>query len=378
MATLSSLLKKISTNWRPYMLASNEEKEAWKNLNNVILNSHALSSYYPININTVDPLFIEHDVDNDDPNMPNYVKKIFISEKKITPPGFLSEESILQGTANIPKLYMYVVFVDEHNTSENVPKEDIHYAYIYNFLNSRYYHIPIDRRYKFIKDFINQAKPNLDKVAKYFDTQPKKIGGGVDGIAFSIGNQRVLKIFMSDYIYKQYLKVLDRLHNKEDYAENEIMIYDVGEIGKFFNDKIYYCIMEKLHTFDDDSDEIAEAIGNIVNFIKIEIIELLTNSINKIDKDKVKNLDKSQITSFMNETYNKIINDHILNNSINDIENEYSNLNALWVKKLILEILSKVMTGRGDLHLGNLGITNQGVFKFFDPAHENWESKINL
>lgn len=360
------------------MLASNEEKEAWKNLNNVILNSHALSSYYPININTVDPLFIEHDVDNDDVSMSNYVKKVFISEKKIKPPGFISEESILQGTANIPKLYMYVVFLDENNTSENPPKEDMHYAYIYNFLNSRYYHIPTDKRFKFIKEFINQTKSKLDGISKHFDTAPKKIGGGVDGIAFSIGNQKVLKIFMSDYIYKQYLKVLDRLYKNEDYAENEIMIYDVGEIGKFFNDKVYYCVMEKLHTFDDDSDELAEAIGNVVNFIKTEIIEFLTDSINKVDKNKVKNLNKSEITSFMNETYIKMINDYNVSNSISDIENEYSNLNALWLKKLILEILSKVMTGRGDLHLGNLGITNQGVFKFFDPAHENWESKINL
>lgn len=52
-------------------------------------------------------------------------------------------------------------------------------------------------------------------------------------------------------------------------------------------------------------------------------------------------------------------------------------LRGNWLVKFIEEIILKYLTGRGDLHLGNLGVTNQGNFRYFDPAYTGWENRIN-
>lgn len=48
-----------------------------------------------------------------------------------------------------------------------------------------------------------------------------------------------------------------------------------------------------------------------------------------------------------------------------------------WLRTLIEEIAVKYLTQRGDLHLGNIGITNYGDFRYFDSAHPRWQNYIN-
>jgi hypothetical protein len=49
-----------------------------------------------------------------------------------------------------------------------------------------------------------------------------------------------------------------------------------------------------------------------------------------------------------------------------------------WLRLYIEEIIVKYLTSRTDLHLGNLGITNSGELRYFDPSYGNWVSKLNL
>ena len=44
------------------------------------------------------------------------------------------------------------------------------------------------------------------------------------------------------------------------------------------------------------------------------------------------------------------------------------NLKDNWLENLIEEIIHKINTGRTDLHTGNIGVTNYGQLRFFDPV----------
>ena len=68
----------------------------------------------------------------------------------------------------------------------------------------------------------------------------------------------------------------------------------------------------------------------------------------------------------------KSINIKSINESLKD------SLNSDWLQFLIEEITLKYLTGRGDLHSGNLGLTNYGVFRYFDPSWHGWQTGLNL
>ena len=61
-----------------------------------------------------------------------------------------------------------------------------------------------------------------------------------------------------------------------------------------------------------------------------------------------------------------------------DVEKGISNLNKTWLQSFVEEILMKYLTGRTDLHLGNLGVTSYGELRYFDPSFANWNSDINI
>ena len=43
-----------------------------------------------------------------------------------------------------------------------------------------------------------------------------------------------------------------------------------------------------------------------------------------------------------------------------------TNLRPSWLPSLIQEVLMKNVIGRIDLHMGNIGVTSYGEFRFFD------------
>jgi len=172
-------------------------------------------------------------------------------------------------------------------------------------------------------------------------------------------------------------------------AKTEAMVYESGILGYVKNQPIYYYIMEKMDpVLNPDSglstqsvdaigyiaSEIAKIIKN--NFIdKINTMrkiirkeelsqkskDILKRNINLISRQIFSSLHKNEIIDLYKETVDK---DKILRNN--------------WLFFLIEEIVVKVITGRGDLHMGNIGVNSQGFLRYFDPAHELFETRINL
>jgi len=83
--------------------------------------------------------------------------------------------------------------------------------------------------------------------------------------------------------------------------------------------------------------------------------------LSKIDIEKNFN----QLAPHIEKLVNEII-EH--NKDYLEYYTETYKLNNNWLNRFVEEILVKLLTGRNDLHIGNLGITNNGYFRFFDSA----------
>ena len=89
------------------------------------------------------------------------------------------------------------------------------------------------------------------------------------------------------------------------------------------------------------------------------------------------------------EKINKIskdISDYISNHKIYKLNiymigKSVSGLKPEWVFLLVKEIILKFLSGRCDLHIGNVGVTKNRKsreFRYFDPAFEGLNSSIHL
>ena len=67
-----------------------------------------------------------------------------------------------------------------------------------------------------------------------------------------------------------------------------------------------------------------------------------------------------------------------LGNTAFDYIESAEDLRSDWLESLAEEFIMKYLTGRTDLHAGNIGLTQYGNFRYFDPAYSHWTSNINV
>ena len=244
-----------------------------------------------------------------------------------------------------------------------------------------------------IEDFIIKHKSKLDAIRKWFKHEPKELGGGADGTAWDIGGGRILKIFSDPVSYNHAIQAMYRLHHNPSLAKTEAMIYDAGEIGKFDNFPIYFYVMEKMFPVTEIS-ELEEDLTHIVSIIvgkiykdrdfwrEIKKKDLKANA--NLISDKVKEAAHryaNQIKDKYKALVSNIENTYLLNKIKVNKENPGEHvvpLNKDWLVYLAEEVIIKYLTGRTDLHMGNLGVTSYGEFRYFDPAFKNWTSNVNM
>ncbi len=142
------------------------------------------------------------------------------------------------------------------------------------------------------------------------------------------------------------------------------MIYDTQELPNFNNKKIYYYIMEKMRpinsldqfTYQNIRSVIATIYNNVISDF-VEVGKLKENmDVNEISKFIMKNIIK----------FKKIITDKYGVKFLKSIKQDNTTLKDNWFELLVEEISIKLLTGRNDLHGGNIGLTNFGEFRFFD------------
>lgn len=349
-----------------------EETEAWLNQNSDILNSFNVLSFKDYQKDSYSHTIVFHSMEKFD------MKYSIISLDKKPSDNILFDiknEGFLKGYKNIPSLYIYTAFESAFKTIP-ATKEMVPYKFLDEALHSIAGRSMDNKLFENEKlTFINNNKNTLDKLISSFAYRPKKIGEGDDGIAYSISPSLVFKIFKDQFNFIKTKDAFERLHKNPELGKNEAMIYDVGILGNFLGTTIYYLIMEKMEPINQGMKKhLAPIVGAIGTYIRKN--EDIFKNISKKLYD-IKN--HGNIKSYLDSESEKI-KDYIYNNYSDEIETieGAEDLNKTWVKSLAEEILFKYLTNRGDLHLGNLGLTNYGKFVYFDPAHESWEDGLNV
>lgn len=303
----------------------------------------------------------------------------------------ISSVSYLKGVGDIPALWIFSgPYVSEIS---NLPSKQIAF---YEWVSRSISRITGDSFddddfLTNIEDFIIKHKLKLDAIRKWFKYRPKELGGGADGTAWDIGDGRILKIFSDPVSYNHAIQAMDRIHHNPYLAKTEAMIYDAGEIGKFDNFTVYFYIMERMvpvieiFGIKEDLRHIVRAIvGKIYKerdfWREIKKKDLKADA--RLIRSKVKEAAHRYAAEIKDKALVKNIeNTYLLNKVKVNKENPEEHivpLNKDWLAFLAEEVIIKYLTGRTDLHMGNLGVTAYGEFRYFDPAFQNWTSNVNL
>jgi hypothetical protein len=283
--------------------------------------------------------------------------------------------SVLQPSSGISKINVFqIITEDVKYKSENFPKDLSHDNFLLPMFNHFFtgkFH-PEDIQL-FARDFIMKNKNKLNQIRRSFETEPVELGTGSDGSAFSIGSDKVLKIFRDEGAFRSSQATMERLWKQPEIAGTSAMVYDAGKLGDFGNEKrnypIYYYIIEKMHPILDVINvdlfkQLLVAIKNsaikhkdvlfplrkhIEEKKNIDIVAKYVKSLAKTITDELMNSDTKEVISYVNQ--------------VSEIE-----LKSNWVDRLVEEILFHIVFSNTDLHMGNLGLTNNGEFRYFDPS----------
>ncbi len=295
--------------------------------------------------------------------------------------------AMLKATPPLPPLWLQIGRT-EYESRPSVPVELGHYAWLAEGINQI---LGTSSKEDLIK-FLANNRLKIDRVRRSFETQqPKYLGGGADGAAFDIGGGKVLKIFRDDISYEKARLAFDRLHKSPSLAKTEAMIYDVGELGRFggYPDDptsgrmVYYYIIEMMKP-------IRELFGGAWNTPISRILTSIAEHIKGIKDSKLRALKKAIQDPEKADLIRKVVKEESLKIA-EDIRRDYSlkhdvveagrvipNLKSNWLELYVEEVIMKYLTGRTDLHQGNLGVTGYGELRYYDPAYGGHESEINI
>ena len=367
------LTELINTNFR-YFLSRNYgakiiDMENWAQANETVLRQckglNWQDSYERLDATMGDSLFIIPKKPEDNPNW--------------------QPLAALQGNGPIKplKIYKWIGIRGREPVETHTPKIG-HFGFLVEAIN-KITGITWPKLTGTVEKFISDNLQTLNKIRSQFQTEPRELGQGSDGIAYDIGPDRVLKIFHSTAAYEAAKNAMNRLWKTPPAAGTEAMIYDIGELGSIFTPAtpnrreftyhIYYYIMEKmtparsvidkltLGTFIDLLWETAINNANLKTLSDQYNYAVISKDNNKISEISAEIKKQSGLVASEVKQINPELISHI------EQLTAKQKLKSNWLAKLSEEIIWKLITDRTDLHGGNLGITPNGEFRYFDPVY---------
>ena len=274
----------------------------------------------------------------------------------------------LKGVGKVPTLYIYSIRYLEKSLHGDLLQSSKLFATYSFFIDSIKGWIDQTK----LEKFISEKKSVLDYLLGQCAKPPVFLGQGTEGSVFDIGGQRVLKILANNtYAYQKALESIDRLHTSHRLGKTEAMIYDAGIVGEFDRNTYYYILMEKMQpvsNFPNERRKLRSVMTKISDVIDTEPVFKKLRDVVKGDTPySEKTIDKF-IKRFIPQMVAKI--DKLYSEYYLKELGENLNLSDKWLERIIEELIVKYITGRTDLHLGNLGITKSRELRYFDPTYK--------
>jgi hypothetical protein len=280
----------------------------------------------------------------------------------------------LVGSGNIKPLLVYKYIEEERTPSQAHSKIIGHFGFLVPFVQKFTLVQDYDRLRRMTEDFVYANWGALHRIRSQFKNEPRELGRGEDGIAYSIGPERVLKLFTSHNAYKAAVNAIQRLWNQPESAGTEAMIYDAGAFKPFQDDfgatTTYYYIIEKMTPSREVINQ--DILESLITYIKRYAKQvILKTEWYKFDIDpsigpKIAP-EIRQASEIIDEGIRKNYTGLMLIKRIEE-QAKSKHLKSNWLARLAEEIIWKLITKRTDLHSGNLGITPHGEFRYFDPT----------
>lgn len=295
----------------------------------------------------------------------------------------IASQAILSPSGPIPQLWLWIGKAIQGKIYEPAVAQDVWLAEAMARMFDAYGVEQTQDRDAKVIEFIKRNRATIDKIRSAFAKQPVRLGAGADGVAYDIGQDRVLKVFKDRQAFVKAMEAIKRLHKQPQVAKTEAMIYDAGLLGSFqrYEDQtfdIYYYIMEKMTPLRDYygvDEEVRKILKYVATYIRndAETFQDLKQQIR--DPEDLDNVKKEVARLAENMAAGLMARSGSL---LDKIEDKIPTLRRGWLSSYIEEIMIKFITGRGDLHMGNLGVTSYGDLRYYDPSHEDWTDAINV
>lgn len=279
--------------------------------------------------------------------------------------------SILKGISPIPTLYLFVMEEEEFEPRA-YPKELGHYSFIMQAFIQMFPALKSESKEQFtsnIFEFVETNKTAIDKLRRRFTHEPTYINAGSDGAVFIIGPDRILKLFKDASAYRAAVDAMGRVFKGHQTGKTEAYVDDAGMLGTFYDSPVYYYVQERMETLTDlfaDDLDAGGYMGEILKEVKDEfyrnkpILERLRKLVNH---PRMPEATKTIATRIAGRVKRYIA------DRIKYVEAVLGDrVRQDWFERLVEEMVVKYATGRTDLHMGNIGLTGNGLMRYFDPA----------
>jgi hypothetical protein len=326
-------------------------------------------------------------------------------------PEFMKDIKInnfLKGYKSIPNMWYWQGTYSEEGVNPLLISKDLsHNYYLVEAINQLFgLDLENPSHISMLEKFYKDNESKIKNIRKNFSMNPKKLGSGIDGVAFKINSFQVLKIFKSEHVFKDALESINRLHQSPEVAGTEANIYDAGVLGNILNNTLYYYIIEYMSPVSKiglDTDPVSAT--EATEFLNKNIIKYITHIMtgffpeiqatwsnrsfwrdikNKMATNQISNAEVRNILKKSSEEMSDYILLSVDNSKLQKFLNFYEknnfNLSDKWLQLLIEEIIFKYLTNRVDFHLGNIGLVTSPTeagedqkfnFRYFDPSHES-------
>lgn len=292
----------------------------------------------------------------------------------------------LKGSGTIKPLMVYrQQEQEERRGPEAVHSKTIgHFGFLVPFIRKTTEISDFDRLREITEKFIYANWGALHRIRSQFQMEPRELGAGADGVAYAIAPNRVLKLFHSENAYKSSIAAIQRLWKHPSAAGTEAMIYDAGTFKPLEGDSkadtlgglnlgknTYYYIIERMTPARDvvDRSDLYDFLSALEGYAQAARMGKKEWHRFYYDPSVAPRI-APEIKKAAENIENRMRRERA--DTINKVEQqlEGKNLKSNWITRLAEEMIWKLITGRTDLHGGNLGITPYGELRYFDPVYE--------